>query len=34
LFVPIVVLAVLSIAITNFIVRFERWVAPWRVVGE
>jgi NitT/TauT family transport system permease protein len=34
LFVPIVVLAVLSIAITHLIVRFERWVAPWRVVGE
>jgi len=34
LFVPIVVLAVLSIAITHLIVRFERWVAPWRTVGE
>jgi ABC-type nitrate/sulfonate/bicarbonate transport system permease component len=31
LFVPIVVLAILSIAITNAIYRFERWIAPWRV---
>ena len=30
LFVPIVVLALLSIAITNLIYRFERWIAPWR----
>jgi ABC-type nitrate/sulfonate/bicarbonate transport system permease component len=34
LFVPIVVLAILSIAITNVIYRFERWIAPWRVVQE
>jgi NitT/TauT family transport system permease protein len=32
LFVPIVVLAVLSIAITNLIYRLERWMAPWRRV--
>jgi NitT/TauT family transport system permease protein len=30
LFVPIVVLALLSIAITNFIYRLERRIAPWR----
>jgi NitT/TauT family transport system permease protein len=34
LFVPIVVLAVLSIAITNLIYRVERWIAPWRVMQE
>ena len=34
LFVPIVVLAVLSIAITNLIYRLERWMAPWRRVEE
>lgn len=34
LFVPIVVLAILSIAITSLIYRFERWIAPWRVVQE
>jgi ABC-type nitrate/sulfonate/bicarbonate transport system permease component len=33
-FVPIVVLAVLSIAITKLIYRMERWIAPWRVVQE
>jgi NitT/TauT family transport system permease protein len=32
LFVPIVVLAVLSIVITNLIYRLERWMAPWRRV--
>jgi NitT/TauT family transport system permease protein len=32
LFVPMVVLAILSIAITNLIYRMERWIAPWRVV--
>jgi ABC-type nitrate/sulfonate/bicarbonate transport system permease component len=31
LFVPMVVLAILSIAITNLIHRMERWIAPWRV---
>ena len=31
LFVPMVVLAILSIAITNLIYRMERWIAPWRV---
>src|SRR5467141_629694 len=34
LFVPIVVLAVLSIAITNLIYRLERRITPWRVVQE
>jgi ABC-type nitrate/sulfonate/bicarbonate transport system permease component len=34
LFVPIVVLAVLSIVITNLIYRLERWMAPWRRVEE
>jgi ABC-type nitrate/sulfonate/bicarbonate transport system permease component len=34
LFVPIVVLAVLSIAITNVIYRIERRIAPWRQVQE
>jgi NitT/TauT family transport system permease protein len=34
LFVPIVVLAALSIAITNLTYRFERWVAPWRTAAE
>jgi NitT/TauT family transport system permease protein len=33
-FVPIVVLAVLSIAITNVIYGMERWIAPWRVLQE
>ena len=33
-FVPIVVLAALSIAITKVIYRMERWIAPWRVVQE
>jgi len=33
-FVPIVVLAVLSIAITKVIYRMERWIAPWRTVQE
>jgi ABC-type nitrate/sulfonate/bicarbonate transport system permease component len=32
LFVPMVVLAILSIAITKLIYRVERWIAPWRVV--
>jgi ABC-type nitrate/sulfonate/bicarbonate transport system permease component len=32
LFVPMVVLAILSIAITSLIYRMERWIAPWRVV--
>ena len=31
LFVPIVVLAILSIAITKLIYRMERRIAPWRV---
>jgi NitT/TauT family transport system permease protein len=30
LFVPMVVLAVVSIALTNLIYRIERWIAPWR----
>jgi len=34
LFVPIVVLAALSIAITNVIYRIERWIAPWRAMQE
>jgi NitT/TauT family transport system permease protein len=34
LFVPIVVLAVISIAITNLIHRIERRIAPWRIVRE
>ena len=34
LFVPIVVLALLSIAITNLIYRLERRVAPWRKSSE
>ncbi len=34
LFVPIIVLAILSIAITKLIQRFELWMAPWRVVAE
>jgi ABC-type nitrate/sulfonate/bicarbonate transport system permease component len=33
-FVPIVVLAALSIAITRLIYRLERRIAPWRVVQE
>jgi NitT/TauT family transport system permease protein len=33
-FVPIVVLAALSIAITRLIYRLERWMAPWRAVQE
>src|SRR5262249_12364249 len=34
LFVPIVVLAILSIAITDLIYRLERRIAPWRFVPE
>lgn len=34
LFVPIMVLAVISIAITNLIRRVERKIAPWRIVRE
>ena len=34
LFVPIVVLAIISIAITNLIHRLERRIAPWRIVQE
>ena len=34
LFVPIVVLAALSIAITNVIYRIEHRIAPWRTVQE
>jgi ABC-type nitrate/sulfonate/bicarbonate transport system permease component len=34
LFVPIVVLATLSIAITNVIYRIEHRIAPWRTVQE
>jgi NitT/TauT family transport system permease protein len=34
LFVPIVVLGILSVAITSVIYRFERWIAPWRIVEE
>jgi ABC-type nitrate/sulfonate/bicarbonate transport system permease component len=34
LFVPIVVLGILSVAITRVIYRFERWIAPWRIVEE
>jgi ABC-type nitrate/sulfonate/bicarbonate transport system permease component len=34
LFVPIVVLAALSIAITNVIHRIERKLAPWRIVQD
>jgi NitT/TauT family transport system permease protein len=34
LFVPILVLAVISIAITNLIQRLERRIAPWRIVRE
>ena len=34
LFVPIVVLAILSIAITNLIHRLERRIAPWRTAQE
>ena len=34
LFVPIVVLALLSIAVTDLIQRLERRIAPWRVVQE
>jgi NitT/TauT family transport system permease protein len=34
LFVPIVVLALLSIGITNLIYRLERRVAPWRRVPD
>ena len=30
LILPMVVLAVLSIALTNLIYRIERWIAPWR----
>jgi ABC-type nitrate/sulfonate/bicarbonate transport system permease component len=34
LFVPIVVLAVLSVTITKLIYHIERKVAPWRVTQE
>ena len=34
LFVPILVLALISIAITNLIRRIERNIAPWRTVRE
>ena len=34
LFVPILVLAVISIATTNLIHRIERKIAPWRIVEE
>ena len=34
LFVPIVVLALLSIGVTNLIYRLERKVAPWRRVPD
>ena len=34
LFVPIVVLAMLSIAITNIIYRIERKMEPWRLIHE
>ena len=34
LFVPILVLAVISISITNLIRRIERKIAPWRIVRE
>jgi len=34
LFVPMVVLAILSIAITNLIYRMERWIAHWREMHE
>lgn len=34
LFVPIVVLALLSIGVTNLIYRLERRVAPWRRVAD
>lgn len=34
LFVPIVVLALLSIAITNLIYRLERRIAPWRRIEQ
>lgn len=34
LFVPIVVLAILSIALTHFIYRIENRVAPWRTVRK
>jgi ABC-type nitrate/sulfonate/bicarbonate transport system permease component len=34
LFVPILVLAAISIAITNLIHRIERKIAPWRIVRE
>src|SRR6478672_1651978 len=31
LFVPMVVLAILSVVITNLIYRVEAWIAPWRM---
>ena len=31
LFVPMVVLAILSVVITNLIYRVEVWIAPWRM---
>jgi NitT/TauT family transport system permease protein len=34
LFVPIIVLATLSIAITNLIERIEKKMAPWRVIRD
>jgi NitT/TauT family transport system permease protein len=34
LFVPILVLAVISIVVTNLIQRIERRIAPWRIVRE
>jgi NitT/TauT family transport system permease protein len=34
LFVPILVLALISIAMTNLIHRIERRIAPWRIVRE
>jgi NitT/TauT family transport system permease protein len=34
LFVPILVLAIVSIVITNLLQRLERRIAPWRVVRE
>jgi NitT/TauT family transport system permease protein len=34
LFVPIIVLAIVSIASTNLIYRLERRIAPWRTVPE
>ena len=31
LFVPMLVLAILSVVITNLIYRVEVWIAPWRM---